>query len=153
MISPFTELTAEKLNDCRFLPDLEAKFQETVQSVHEYNEKYGLGAKKAKAVLTVTIEVESVPVKAQPGQRQLQFGFGLTTKMDVKRPKDHPVPSVALCVNEEDGKPKLFVQASGSFDGDPAQQRLCTEDGRGIDPMTGVISEQHTQTVGAKSCA
>lgn len=139
MNNPFKELTIDKLNDCEFVDDVNAKLEEAVQSVMDYNKKYSLGAKKAKAVLTVVIEVESVPSKPRPGQGEMEFSWGLSTKIDTKKPKDHPVCTNAISVQDDDGNAKLFVQASGSFAGDPRQMRFTTEDGRQIDLDTGEI--------------
>lgn len=153
MISPFEEIRAALLNDAKFPEQIEAKFRESMEKLHEYNRKYGLSAKKAKSVLTITIETESVPNKVEPGQRPT-FSFGHTTQMVVKGPKDHPVvTSSLLLTDDETGQPKVFVQRSGSFKGDPSQQRLSNEAGEGIDPATGKASPEFTQFIGYPSVA
>jgi hypothetical protein len=153
MISPFEEIHASLLNDGKFPEQIEDKFRESMQKLHEYNAKYGLSAKKAKSVLTITIETESVPNKVEPGQRPT-FSFGHTTQMVVKGPKDHPVVTNSLLLtDDETGGQKVFVQRSGSFKGDPTQQRLANESGEGIDPSTGKASPEYTQFIGLPSVA
>lgn len=153
MNSPFKELTIERLNDCRFVGEVNGKLQEAVESLHAYREKYGPFAQKAKATVKIEIEIECVPCDVEPGQKPAA-AWGITTKpIEVKKPKDHPKATVAIEADGEDGKPKLFVQASGSFDGDPRQLRMTTEDGRAVDPLTGEIMESLTEHVGVPSVA
>lgn len=142
--NPFVELSVDRLNDCTFLGDMNAKLAEAVQSIHDYRAKYKNNAKTVKAVLTVQVEIIAEPREPQPGQAKNQAGWLIQTHINVKRPKDHPGQSMPVCMNGQDGQPKLFVQRAGSFDGDPTQLRLATEDGRGINPETHEISPDHT---------
>jgi hypothetical protein len=150
--NPFVEISAERLEDCKFLEKLNAKLAETAQSIHDYRSKYRANAKTARAVLTVKIEVIAEPRECLPGDLTNSASWLVQTEFEVKKPKDHPGQSVPVCVTDDEGRPKLFVQRSGGFDGDPLQLRLATQDGRGINPETHEISPDHTLEITTTPC-
>lgn len=152
--NPFVELSIDRLNDCTYLEELNRKLAEAVQSLQDYRAKYPGSTKVAKAVLSAQIEILCQPCEPESGQPRNKTRWLIQTKpIEVKKPKDHPGQSMPVCLDNDAGKPTLYVQRSGSFRGEPEQLRLETADGRGINPATGEISPSHTLEIKAVPCS
>lgn len=145
--NPFKDLTIDKLDEQKFVGNFNAKLQEAIQSVLDYIAKYGDRAKPTKASLSVKIDVLCAPSETNPKDPEQATWMVVIKPMDVKRPSEHPIPAIAICARGEDGKTKLFVQASGARNESPEQFRITTDDGRAVDPATGEISEELTDHV------
>jgi hypothetical protein len=146
--NPFVELSVDRLEDCEYLPQLNSKLAEAVQAIHDYRAKYPGSMKVVRAVVSAQIEIICEPCEPKPGEPSNQARWLIETHpIDVKKPKNRPGQSMPVCLNNDDGKPTLYVQRSGAFNGEPTQLRLATTDGRGIDPATHEISPGHTPII------
>ena len=60
-------------------------------------------------------------------------------KMSTTLPQTPPIVNLCLPLEDDAGKPGLFMQASGGREETPRQGRLCTDDGQAVDTETGEV--------------
>lgn len=68
--------------------------------------------------------------------------FSIKATVNKSTPARPASVTVATEDTEQDGRPTLWVRASGSSKTEPAQQVLCTQDGRTVDPNTGEVLDK-----------
>lgn len=132
MATTYKPLTVELLDEGRVLRALEAEFKTAQRALCIYADKHGDKSAKAKATVTLKLEIEVVNPD-DGGQ------FVVLAKIDSKAPARPVKVTSAFGELDEEGRPSLFARASGSTEGDPRQMVLATEDGDLVDPKTGEV--------------
>ena len=122
-------LTLSRIKDGLFLPRCDEELRRIQSEISRYRNEHGERAKGAKAKLTIKISLAIEPKTGAPS---------IKAEFDITLPSPPPDVSMAKWGADEHG-PCLKVQAAGSFDGPPAQRRLCTVDGRLVDQNTGEV--------------
>ncbi len=125
----YEPLTVDLIEEGRFIENVNRDLRDTIQRLIDHVKEHGVEASKgAKAELTAAITIRF------DGLDESDFSIKTLTK---KRLPGRPAHATkAVCVYDQ-GKPDLFVRASGSTDEDPRQQKLATQDGRAIDQESG----------------
>jgi hypothetical protein len=122
----YTEVQIDNIEQGNFLKNAEKAFAEIQESIIRFTKENKVDA---TATLTLKIGIES----------NKAGGFMIMTDIDKKSPKKQNI-TVALAAEEtlEGEQMRLFCQASGTNDGNPAQGLLATNDGTPIDQGTGL---------------
>lgn len=129
----FVPLSARLIDEGTFLDDLDAELGDLQEAVAKFRRMYGSSSKGAKAKLTVEIELKVEDTDDD--------AYSVKTSMKATHPKRPASVSIAMGGETDDGKMALFVRASGSDHSDPRQGKLSTQDGRVIDPESGLPSK------------
>lgn len=132
----FDELSIETLDEGKFLPALTAGLRAAAAALAGHVAKHGHMAEGGKAVLTAKIELVAPD---NIGDDLGALNFTIVARQHLTLPKAPPRVGTAIMsrVGEGDGHLTLIARASGPSSGDPRQHKLCTDDGRPIDPNTG----------------
>jgi hypothetical protein len=67
--------------------------------------------------------------------------FVVKGSVSQKVPSRPPTVTMAIADEDDEGQPGLFMRASGTDKSRPEQAKLCTSDGRRINPETGEVEE------------
>ncbi len=139
MNSDFTPVNIGLLSDGAFLDEVQQEFDEAKRALLNHIAMNKEKIIRAKASVNVTISLDY----------DVKGGISITTECKHKVPA-LPARSSRVIPMADDttGEIDLFVQKSGAFNGPPQQQRLCREDGTGINPESGEASPAHTIKVG-----
>jgi hypothetical protein len=142
MNSDFTPVNIGLLSDGAFLDEVQEQFDEAKRALLNHIAANKEKIIRAKATVNVTISLDY----------DVKGGISITTECKHKVPALPARSSrVIPMADEATGEIDLFVQKSGAFNGPPQQQRICKEDGTGIDPVSREPSETHTIKVGPLS--
>ena len=120
----FVPLTADLIDEGEFLADLDDELQALQQVLTTYAKSHGDKALKAKAKLSIDIELSIQSVD--------DGAYAVKTTMKSMHPKRPASISLAIAGATDTGQMALFVRKSGSDVDDPRQQKLSTRDGRTI---------------------
>lgn len=126
---PRVPLQISKIDEGRFLKLLDGDLEKAVSELMEFVRLYPEHAEGAKAAVTAKVSLACESSEAYSVKTQV--------KIDVPgRPAN-----VTMAIHEitQSGEEFLTVKPSGSDHNDPRQGKLCTDDGRGIDPETGQV--------------
>jgi len=131
-MAKFKPLTLDLIEEGTLKRDLEEQLENLQRALCVYVEEHGAQAEKAVATLKLTIKIrcESVDDNA----------FSVTGKIDKQIPTRPARSTLAIMDHDENERPTLFAQASGTSRTDPKQGKLMTDDGRAIDPATGEVA-------------
>ena len=130
MASKFKALSFDLIDEGTFQPKMEADLRKLQQDMVAYARKHGEKAKKAKGELIIKVKVSIVD--------PLDGAYTIVADTKSNLPSTPPSVTMALAEEDENGT-GLFVRASGSSGSTPKQGKLCTDDGRPIDPVTGEV--------------
>lgn len=123
-------LRLDLVDEGRFLVEANEDLEGLQRELIAYVGKHGKDrAKGAKAELTLRIVLKF------DGKDPTDYSVLATSKKAV--PARPPSVSKALGGGRMDEEGRLWVLASGSSGSTPKQGKLCTDDGREIDPVTG----------------
>jgi hypothetical protein len=130
-MSIWRPLNLSLIDEGRFVEQADADLLELQRKLVAFAREYGEQAEGASATLTISVKVKVEDVKS------LICSIKANTKISLP-----PRPgSVTMAVTDKDPASDelcLFVKPSGSDDA-PRQRKLCTADGRAIDPATGEV--------------
>lgn len=133
----FVPVELDLIDEGLFLKSINEELKAVMQQMIAFKKQHGSERSQgAKGILTIKVTVQF------EGRDEDDFSIkGVITKQTPARPASL---SVALQGEEQDGQPTLFVRQSGSSQDNPKQAKLCTKDGRTIDPDTGEVLEDNT---------
>lgn len=122
------------IEEGRLLKSTDDAVKEAGKKLISHVKKYGAArANKAKAEVTLKLilKVEDAD----------QGTYSVAANLTTKHP-GRPISATLLIQDlDQDGAENLFARASGSDEAHPRQKKLCTDDGKAIDPETGEIKE------------
>jgi len=118
----------------QLLKDFEKELQVGSRGMAEYVRKYMERAEGAQAEITMKLKIKCM--KAEPDGSS---SFAILGEVSSKKPARPKVGTIAMSgpIDNEDTQRSLFCLGSGTSEDSPHQQKLCTDDGRTIDPATG----------------
>lgn len=119
----------------RFKEAMNEALDDIQQAIIKHVMTYGKdGAKGAKAQVraTITVQFEGPDIT----------DFVIKGNLERKVPARPIIETYATSDRQDDGRPALFVKASGSSYDDPHQQVICTDTGDAIDVDTGEVLEE-----------
>lgn len=133
----FVPLNAKLIDEGVFIDDLNKELAEVQNALVRFVEEHGHAADGAVAKVKCEIAIKCTNTDDK--------GFVITAGMKNEMPARPKTVSMAMGGPAEDlsGQMALFVRAAGSDANNPAQQKLCTQDGRTIDPETGEAEPEH----------
>jgi len=132
----FDTLTIALIDEGEFLRDIDSALVDAQEGLLAHMDEYKEAAIGAKAKVTVEIELIKTEVEAT---------VNVKAGIKIKLPGRLATVSIAMADEDATGRPRLLVPLSGSTSAPPKQSRLCTQDGRPIDPVTGEIIEGASQ--------
>jgi len=124
-------LELEKIEEGRFLALFRKSLAEVQAAIGRRIAEYPDSRKGVKAVVTAEVAFEL-------SGDDLDV-IAITTSLKHKTPAPPKGRSTGVLDTTDAGAHAVFVRPSGSARGAPTQGRLCTEDGKSIDPETGEI--------------
>ena len=127
MASRSIEIQLDKIEQGEFKNDCQAAIEELSRAFVEHIETYG---KSAAASLAMKVGLK---------YNSETKGIAIVTDITKTLPKKPSGVTTAFIETAESGEKTLFTLISGSTDGDPKQQLLCSEKGGTIDKETGEI--------------
>lgn len=130
MPSGYKPLEWGDVEEGRFLDDMNAGLlalqKSFIRTAHNYKTP-------CKAIIVARLTLAYDPEQPEP--------FSIQAEIKRKLPDPPASRFGAREGREEGGAPVLLVLRSGAADGDhPGQLKLCTQDGRTIDPETGEVA-------------
>lgn len=137
----FVPVSIDLLNEGAFLKEVQDEFQAAKDALIAHVDEHGLRIKKATSVVTVEISIDYEDCDGGGA-------YSITTHVKHKRPAPPARGSRVSRLAGDGGEIDLFVQPSGSRDESPMQGRLAQTDGTGLDPNTGLPSEERTLKIG-----
>lgn len=132
------------IDEGRFLAQADDELRQVQKVLAKFVEKHGDAAKGAKAELCLKVTLTCM----KPDDHL----FAVKGAISQKVPSRPPVITMAIADEDDEGEAALFMRQSGTDKSHPAQGKLCTADGRNIDPETGEIVDE-PQPVDGKSRA
>lgn len=134
MASKFKPMTLDKIDEGRFLKDVEDEMATAIERLIKFTKKFGPDlTKKAKAVLNARITIVF--------EGRDENDFSIKAQVSHTVPSKPPSVSIAMAAPDDAEKDVLFVRASGSTEEHPTQGVLCTKDGKTVDVTTGEIKK------------
>ena len=131
-----------QIEEGRLSASVDETLAETARKLIAHVRKYGPKATtKSKAEVTVKIVLQFDGTGcAEDAEDTLEGGdFSLKGSISVKQPGRPANVTRAVHGKEQDGTDVLWVRTSGTDGDSPRQGKLCTDDGRAIDPGTGEV--------------
>ncbi len=122
------------IDEGRFLSDLNESLLNAQQQLCKHVEMHGHKANKAKVV--VKAEVTLVCMDHE------QDAYACIAQLKTTLPAAPATASLLMGGSTQTGESCLMCKVSGSDEQHPAQKKLCTSDGRLIDPETGEVSDE-----------
>ena len=129
--------TIELLEEGRFLEDLRKAYRKIQTELRYHESQYGHATNKGSAKLTVTLGFSWA--KPSGVKDSVFYAEG---KLAIALPGTPAIVNLCLPLEDDNDVPGLFMQASGGRKETPRQSRLCTHDGRTVDPETGEVLEK-----------
>jgi hypothetical protein len=127
MATRFVDLTLDLIDEGRLVEDMEAELRKVQAALIKYAREHRDKAKKAKASMTVKIELSLERV----GEGEEGDCYVIKSDISKKLPGRPTSLSTALSGHSDDNEDVLFVQAGlGAGDDNPKQKRFATRDGR-----------------------
>lgn len=133
MPKTFKPLTISGIEEGQLARDINAEFRDLQTRLCAYVHKWGDRAEGAKAELTIKVQIKAEDIE--------DGVFAVKSSMSSKCPNRPTKVTTAISDENEDGQVVLFGRNSGTTTEDPRQGRICTDDGRTVDPETGEAIE------------
>lgn len=146
MISDLVPVDVTLLGEGEFIDDIQGQFDAAKQALLAHVAEHGHKIKKANASVSVEIEIS---YEDHDGCGT----YNIRTQVKHKQPAPPARGSRVNRLVGDNGEIDLFCQTSGSREDSPMQGRLAQTDGTGIDPETGLPSEELTLRIGKQSVA
>ena len=130
--SKFVPLTLAGINEGMLLTDAASELAEGQKYLAGFVDQFGQAAFKQEVTITIKIKLKVASVTPATDDDAAHAVFSIQPTITKTMPK-RPIPaSTAMIGVDDDGMPALFVRTSGSSEGNPAQLKLSTDDGRTI---------------------
>lgn len=123
-------LSFDLIEEGRFKQSVNDALAKTMRELLAHVQKYGAEVTaKSKGELNIKIVLQF------DGAEETDYSVKASISTKIPGPPVHTTKAIHEI--EQTGEDMLFVRASGSSSETPRQRRLCTEDGRPIDPTKG----------------
>ncbi len=130
----FEPLSIELIEEGRLLADADRELANLQAAMVRFCRKHGEAAVKAKAKLTISVEL--VATNPKDGD------FAIVTRLTASQPCRLAGVSAASADLKDADEGVLYVRRSGSSKAPPQQMVLTTEDGRRVDTATGEVLDE-----------
>lgn len=128
---PRVPLQIERIDEGRFIGQMDADLDKAVRELLEFCRRHPEHAEGAKVALNAEIAICCESTDA----------YSVKTQVKLKLPGRPANVTMAIHEATPGGEEFLTVKPSGSDKHNPRQNKLCTDDGKPIDPETGEIIE------------
>jgi len=124
-------LELDLIDEGRFVGNINKALRNVQEQLVKHANTYGHKAAKAKA----SVKVEIALACLDPDQD----AYGCAAQIKTALPAAPPAVTMLMAGESQTGEDCLLCKKSGSSKEHPKQLKLCTDDGRDIDPETGEI--------------
>ena len=129
----YKAMRLKDIDEGRFAEAIDEEIRETAKKHIAHVAKFGSqidGKTKSQVIAKLTIEYDG----------NSDGIYTLKGEIANKLPARPSNVTRAFHEQEQDGEDTLLVRVSGSDGSNPRQQKLCTDDGRAIDPESGEVA-------------